>query len=268
MGMYIFMLSFAAAGGTFFASYSGVDFGLGWSVFLAVVAFLAVQGGLGFTIQRRMKRDMERVQAILAAGQKRLQQKMQRWQMRPPGSIQAAQKEILDDTKLFVRDAIAETDTLLKYRRWMPMIDRQIATARVQLYWMIKEFRKVDELMPKAILLDPTMAAMKMARLQMLERPVEEIRKVYDKASKRVRYNGNVLIAGTMSWILVRRGDVDGAFKVLTEALKKSDDETLKRNHELLMNNRVAHFSNSGLGDAWYSLQLEEPKIRTQRQRR
>ena len=33
------------------------------------------------------------------------------------------------------------------------------------------------------------------------------------------------------------------------------------------MNNRPAHFSNSGLGDAWYALHLEEPKVRMQRQR-
>ena len=70
-----------------------------------------------------------------------------------------------------------------------------------------------------------------------------------------------------MSWMQVQRGDADGAFKTLTEALKKSDNETLKRNHECLMNNRIAHFSNSGIGDQWYSLLLEEPRVHTQRQR-
>ena len=65
----------------------------------------------------------------------------------------------------------------------------------------------------------------------------------------------------------MKSGDTDGAFKVLTEALKKSDDATLKFNHEQLMNNRVAHFSNAGIGDPWYSLLLEEPRVRTQRQR-
>jgi hypothetical protein len=33
------------------------------------------------------------------------------------------------------------------------------------------------------------------------------------------------------------------------------------------MNNRVAHFNNSGLGDQWYSLLLEEPKVKMQRPR-
>ena len=95
----------------------------------------------------------------------------------------------------------------------------------------------------------------------------KEIEKLYRKGVGRVRYNGNVLLAAEMSWIQVKRGDADGAFKTLTEALKKSDDATLKRNHECLMNNRVGHFSNSGLGDQWYSLLLEEPKVKMQRPR-
>jgi hypothetical protein len=76
-----------------------------------------------------------------------------------------------------------------------------------------------------------------------------------------------VLLNAAYSWILVKREKIDEAFKALTAALKNSDNEVLKRNHELLMNNRIAHFSNSGLGDQWYSLMLEEPKVKTQRQR-
>jgi hypothetical protein len=132
---------------------------------------------------------------------------------------------------------------------------------------MIRDFRRVDELLPKALLIDPTMSAIKIARMYMKNEDSAAIGKVYKKAVRRVRYNGNVLLAAAWSWIQVQRNDADGAFKTLTEALKKSDDATLKRNHEILMNNRVAHFSNSGLGDQWYSLMLEEPKVKMQRQR-
>ena len=251
----------------FAAAYFAGDWGIGWSIFAGVAGFGVFPGAFGFVIQRKVKRDMERVQGILVAGQKQLQQKMQRWQMRPPGSIQAAQKEIFEDTKVFVKEALARTETLRKYRLWVPMMDRQIATAQLQLNWMIREFKVVDRLMPKALCVDPTMSAIKMARMFALDRPTTDIEKVYRKGVGRVRYNGNVLLAATMSWIQVKRGDADGAFKTLTEALKKSDNETLKQNHEHLMNNRVAHFSNSGIGDQWYSLYLEEPKVRMQRQR-
>ena len=84
-----------------------------------------------------------------------------------------------------------------------------------------------------------------------------------------MRYDANhALLETELDGVkLVNRGKVDEAFKALTEALKSSDDATLKRNHECLMNNKVAHFSNSGIGDQWYSLLLEEPKIKAQRPR-
>lgn len=265
--MVTLILALAAGGGAFAAAYFAADWGTGWSVFAGIVGFGAFQGVAGYLIQKRVKREMEKVQGVLAAGQKQLQQKMQRWQIRPPGSVQAAQREIEADTRVFVRQALEQTKSLERFRPWVPLMGRQIATARLQLSWMIKDFKAVDELMPKAICVDPTMFAIKMARMFMTDAPTEEIAKVYRKGVGRVRYNGNVLLAAAMSWIQVKRGDSDGAFKTLTDALKKSDNQTLKQNHELLMNNRVAHFSNSGLGDQWYSLLLEEPRVRMQRQR-
>ena len=265
--MVTILLAVAAGGGSFYLAYGLGDWGLGWSIFMGVLGFGVFQGVAGFLIQKKVKAEMEKVQAILLAGQKQLEVKTQRWKFRPPSSLPAAQKEIFDDTKAFVKEALKQTETLRKYKLWVPMIERQIATAKLQLSWMIKDFKTVDALMPKAICLDPTMSCMKMARFYMLEKPTDEIAKVYKKGVGRVRYNGNVLLAATMSWIQVQRNDADGAFKTLTEALKKSDNETLKRNHETLMNNRVAHFTNSGLGDQWYSLMLEEPKMHAQRQR-
>jgi len=260
-------IAIAVACGGFCTAYLAVGLGLGWSIFFGLLGFAAFQGVSHFMIQKRMKRDMAQIQQVLVNGQKQLQQKMQRWQVRPPGSFQEGQRQIDADKKVFVSEAIAKTEILEKYRPWVPMMGRQIATARLQLSWMVKDFKTVDALLPKAFLLDPTMMAIKMVRLYMTGADLAEIAKVYRKGVSRTRYNGNVLLAATMSWMQVQRGDADGAFKTLTEALKKSDNETLKRNHECLMNNRIAHFSNSGIGDTWYSLHLEEPKVRMPRQR-
>ena len=95
----------------------------------------------------------------------------------------------------------------------------------------------------------------------------EEITKVYEKGSRRLRYNQNVLLAAAYSWILVERNEIDAAFKALNHALENSDDQTLKANREHLANNRVAHFSNTAIGDQWYALLLEEPKVHQQRPR-
>ncbi len=241
--------------------------GYGWSTFFGVLASGVAQFVSGRMVQRRVKAAMDAVQAVLVEGQKKLQAKAARWQMRPPGSIQAAQAEMARDQKVFVKEALARTENLRQFIPWVPMMARQIATAQFQLHWMIKDFKKVDELMPKALFFDPTMTAIKIARMYMLEKPTEEIAKVYEKAVRRLRYNQNVLLAAAYSWILVQRKDADGAFKVLNRALEKSDNDTLKANREHLANNRVAHFSNTALGEQWYALLLEEPKIRQQRQR-
>lgn len=241
--------------------------GYGWSVFFGVLTFGVGQLGAGFFVQKKVKAAMTAVQAILVAGQKQQQSKVARWQMRPPSSIQAAQAELFRDQKVFVKEALAETEKLHKFDLWVPLMARQIATAQFQLHWMMKEFDEVDRLMDKAMFLDPTMSAMKLARMQMLEKPLEEIEKVYLKASRRLRYNQNVMLAATWSWIQLKRNDVDGAFKTLTRALEKSDNAVLKANREQLANNRVAHFSNAGLGEQWYALMLEEPKYNQPRQR-
>ena len=242
-------------------------FGYGWSIFFGILGFGVVQMSIGFYLQRKVKAGMKAVEQTLLAGQKELQAKTQRWQMRPPGSIQAAQNEIARDQRKFVEAALALTDPLHRFDRWVPMMKRQIATAQFQLYWMIKEFKKVDELMPKALFLDPTTNAMKLARMYMTDKSVEEMAAVYEKATRRLRYNQNVLLAAAWSWILIQKKDVDGAFKALNAALEKSDNETLKANRDHLANNRVAHFSNTALGDQWYALLLEEPRIHQQRAR-
>lgn len=266
--MITLLLALMAGAGAFSGAYWGLEWGRGWSIFTGVMSFMVAQFGLGMWLQRKVKADMMAVQRILEAGQRKLQEKTRRWQMRPPSSMKAAQHELAEDTKVFVREALAQTLVLRKYRFLVPMIERQIATAQLQLNWMIKDFKAVDKLLPKALIIDPTTAAMKMARMYKTGASLEEIEKVYRKAVRRVSYNGGVLPAAAMSWMQVEKAGDEGesAFRTLTEALKKSDDATLKRNRELLMNKRLAHFSNSGLGDQWYSLYLEEPKVRGPRQ--
>ena len=262
---FLIAISFGLATGL--GCYFGDVVGYGWSIFFGVLGFGVVQFGTGFFLQRKVKAGMEAVQRILLNGQKQLQAKMRRWQMKPPGSLQAAQLEIERDQRVFVRAALEAVEPLHRFDLWVPMMRRQIATVQFQLYWMIKDWKKVDELMPKAMFLDPVASAMKLARFQVLGRPTAEMEKVYAKAVRRLRYNQNVLLAATWSWILVKRGELDLAFKALNAALKNSDDATLKSNRDALANNRPQQFSNSGLGDQWYALQLEEPRMRQRRQR-
>lgn len=241
--------------------------GPGWSVFFGVLAFIAVNVAIGVRMKKRMGVVMADVQGAMAEGQKQMQAKLAMWRIRPPSSVQAAEAELARDRKAAVKAALEKTAALEPFRRWIPMMGRQIATMQFQLYWMIPDFAKVDELMPRAIFMDPAMAAMKIARMYMRDEPGAAIKKVYDKAAARLRYNQNVLLAATYSWILVKRNEIDEAHRVLVRALEKSDNQFLKANRDVLANNRVAHFNNSGLGEQWYALQLEEPKRHAPRQR-
>ena len=250
------------------ALFFGFDVSLGWSIFFGFASFFAAQAAAGVALQRRVKAVMAGVQGILVAGQKQLQAKTARWQMSGPGSVQAAQAEIARDTKVFVKAALAETEKLHRFDLWVPLMSRQIATAKLQLYWMIGDFEAVDSLMDKALFVDSDMTAVRMARMYMKGEPDEAIEKVYRRAFSRSRYNGCVLPSALWAWILVKRGNPDGAFKALVGALGKSDDPVLKANHANLRNNRVNQFSNAGLGDRWYALRLEEPRIRMERPRR
>ena len=154
--------------------------GYGWSTFFGVVAFGATQFGTGFFLQKKVKAVMMSVQEALVEGQKRLQAKTARWQMRQmcqPGSMnmKEVQREIDRNTREFVTEALRRVEPLKRFKLWVPLMDKQIATAQFQLHWMIKDFKAVDELMPKAIFLDPMSTAIKIARMYMTNASTADI---------------------------------------------------------------------------------------------
>ena len=65
-----------------------------------------------------------------------------------------------------------------------------------------------------------------------------------------------------------KQDDQSAALEALRHAAKTSDNQVLLENIDRLVNGKVKHFSNSGFGDTWYVLALEEPKVKNQRQMR
>ena len=238
----------------------------GWSILWGFLAFAAGQGAAAYLLQRRVKEAMAAVQAIMTEGQKRLQQKVHSWQMRPPGSLKQAQTEIERDQKRIVEQALAATATLDRFNRWVPLMSRQTATLRLQLHWSVKDFKKADELLPSALFLDPTTASIKIARMYMQDAPTADIEKFFRKQALKLRYGQGAILYSLLAWIHLQRKDPDAANKVLIEASSKMENDTIKANREHLANNRLNQFSNLGLGEEWYALHLEQPKVKTQRQ--
>lgn len=239
---------------------------IGWSIFWGILTALAAQMLSGYFIQRKVKAEMEKVQGILNSGKNQVQQKVNQWRVKPPGSIKDAQKIIEREQAVFINKALEASQGLEKFNRWAPLMSKQINALRLQLHWMNKDFKEVDKLMPGVLIMDPMMACIKIAR--MYTRKEEGIDKVFKKHSGKIRTDQGALIYALYSWILVQQKKIDEAHKVLVEGCEKIENDFLKRNRDNLANNRVGHFSNAPFGEEWYALHLERPKMKTQRQQR
>ena len=236
-----------------------------WSILWAVLILVAGQLAIGWVLRRRLSSVNERVQAVMLAAQAKMQAKIQRWRTKQMSNQKAAEAELAKDRDAMIAEVQAILHPLERYRLWIPFLGCQLATMELQFAWQKKDWKRVDALLPRALLVEPILVCMKLARLWQQEAPTEELRKVFRKATRRARYGATALIYATFSWMLVKRGEIDEAFKVLVEADSKNEHATLKANRDHLANNRLAHFSNTGFGEEWYALYLEEPKVRAQR---
>ena len=240
---------------------------VGWSVFWTILSIVGGQVGVGFLLRKKMQSVMTEIQGIMGGAQKRIQAKMTQWQHRPPSGPRQAQTEVEHEQQVAVNQALAVVEKLTPYYKWIPLLSRQADTMRMQFYWQLKQFDKVDRLMPRAMMADPMLMCVKLARTYMKGAPVAELTSLFKKFSAKVRYGQGELLYGMYAWMLVQKNDLDGALKVLVASDSKMESAVLKKNRDLLANNRANQFSLSGLGDSWYAMFLEEPKVKQQRVR-
>lgn len=232
-----------------------------WSILWGLVAALVAFGVASRILGRRLTRRVGGIQADLMAAQKRLQAKVRMFEQRPVGSPQQMMREIEAEQGKSLRSALARTAEMEPFVGWIPLMRRQIATMRMQFHYQLKEFEKVDALLPHCLFLDPATAAMKLAQMHRRKASVEDIRKEFDTLVRRFKYNQSVLPYSLMAWVYMQAGEIDNAHTLLLQACRDNEHETLKRNRDRLANNRPREFSNAGLGDQWYALFLETPKM-------
>jgi len=205
--------------------------GPAWSVLWGVLTALAVQAAAGFWLKRKVEAGMQGIQEILLTGQKRLQVKVNQWQLRPPGSPKQAQIEIEREQRKSIEQALEASKGLERWCRWSPLLGKQITTLRMQLYYQTKDFKKVDELLPRCLLFEPMTAAMKLARMYQLKDPGLEA--FFEKQLKRSQRFGRgadtAILYAAYSWMLVQRGAVEAAHKILIRGCEKAEHETLTR---------------------------------------
>lgn len=250
--------------GTGFLIYN--EAGTGWGITAGAIAFMIIYILTGLIVLIKVKKLNQAIQKLMQTASNKLNRRMQQLQMKPQGGVKAMQKILAKEQNKTLAEAIEMTKAAEPLFHWNLMLKKQILTMRMMFYYQMKNFDKVDALLPKCMVLsDPRALSMKIAR-QFVNKDSDL--DVSIKKLKRFKGDTAALLYGLVSWVLVKQGRVDEAIKLLVEARSKCDNEVISKNWEVLVNGNVKKFSNVGFGDEWYALYLEEPKVKTKKARR
>jgi len=236
-----------------------------WGSLIGILVLIAIQVSIGLFIRSRVNRVNKKIQSSLQESQNKIQRKISMMQQRPGMSPKFLQAQIEKDQTQTVHQALEEADSLKPYYWWSPLLSKQMNTMKMMFHYQIKEFDKVDALIPKSLFFDPVSSAMKLARMYKKNNP--QLDKFAKGKLKRAKGDSFVVLYALYSWILVKQNRINEAVKVLAESKKRCDNEVLNANWERLVNGKEKNFSNAALGEMWYMLHLEEPKVKTQRMR-
>jgi tetratricopeptide (TPR) repeat protein len=230
-----------------------------WAGLFGFIAFLAAAIPLNLRVKRQVDRVFGKVQKILTDGQAALRRQAEQMQRGFSGSPKAMQPLLEKRQAELIREALAVIDEIAPLKRWSLLVERQANTVRAQLHFQLKEYEKCDEYMRKALLFDPYALALKLVRMYARgeKAPLE---KALKKATLRFKGEKGLLFYALHSWILVKENRIPEAVELLAKGKDATGNEVLRQNWEHLANGRAKQFSNAGLGELWYALQLEAPK--------
>lgn len=236
-----------------------------WGAIIGIAVMVVCQILIGLFVRRQVNKVNQTIQAQLQEVQNKIQRKINMMQQKPGMSPKFLQSTVEKEQTQAVHKALAMTEGLKRYYLWSPLLAKQINTMKMMFHYQIKEFAQVDALMNKCLFFDPTSSAMRIARMYRKNDPALD--KFAKSKLKRAKGDSGVLLYALYSWILVKRGEFDAARNLLADSKKRCDNEVLNANWERLANDKAKNFSNAALGEMWYMLYLEEPKVKTQRMR-
>ena len=236
-----------------------------WSVLIGLFAFLAVTAVISQVVRVKIKKLNADIQQVMEETRHRIMMMQNQFMRRPPGSQKIMLQALEKEQNAGIRRALEACDAFVPYYRWSFLLDRQINTMKMAFYYQLKDFAQVDKLMPKCLFIDPQSVCLKMARMYM--RKEDGIDKLFKKKCRSLKEPACILPYSLYAWILVKQERYEDALKLLVDCKKKTDNETIVRNWELLANGKYKNFSNAGLGELWYAMGLEEMKMPKQQQR-
>ena len=236
-----------------------------WAVVLAVLVGIGGYVSAMLLIRRRITAIMGAIQSRITERTAALTRKYQQLGSKgghPRHLMELARK----DQAVMLAEALESTRRMDPYCKWIPLLDRQVNAVRVQFLYQLKKFEEVDRLLPRTLMTDPLLCCMKMCR-EYQRGEDAALQKTYNKYRKKFKVEA-AIIYSTYAWMLLRKKQVDQARQVLLDGKKATEDEVIEQNWEHVMNDRADKFSNAGLGESWYALLLEEPKMPKQRVQR
>ncbi|HEY5653985.1 MAG TPA: hypothetical protein VIR63_06425 [Pontiella sp.] len=234
------------------------------TILIGILSFIASYYLVGALIRKKIKAVQAEIQAIMEEGQQRIHRKIQQAQTKPGANIKLLQRQVETDQKAIYKQALNLTDKFEPFKKWNPLMGRQIDTMRFQFLYQLKEFDQVDALLASGgifkgpMFMEPMAVAMKMAR-QYKNKDIAGVEKSFKRYIKWFRGERGTLLYGLMSWVYVKTDRVEEARQMLLKAKDKTHNETLTFNWERLSNDKPKSFSNEGLGEEWYGLYLENP---------
>ena len=230
-----------------------------WTVLLGAGGFALPLFGITFFVRRRFQKLVDGVQKKTQQEQQKLQRQVSQMQASNSGSAKGAQKQIEKKQTEVIRNAIQELEQAKPMYKWNIAGERQVNTLKGSFYFQIGEYDKADECFKKCLAFEPMIVAMKMVRAYQKD-DMKRVEKLYRRGIRRFRKEKGVILYALYSWMLVKQNRIDEAIEVLSKGSEKTGDEVLQENWKKLSNNKVRQFSNAGLGEQWYALQLETPK--------
>ncbi len=234
---------------------------IGWSIFAGVFGFLLCSFLVNRFFTKKLQAVYESVQKTRETAQLEANKLITRAQSTGKGGspkmIQKKVQKLMDQAN---RDSLVILDQAQPLYRWALLAKRQVTSYKMQFNYFLKNYKEVDRLMPAALIWDPVAMAMKMAREYVNDSP--DLEKTYKKGARKFKGEKGLLVHSTYIWIQVKRKEFGRAQEIITQVKEKVENEGLERNWQALANNRPNQYSNSFLGDEWYALDLEQPKVK------
>ena len=228
-------------------------------VVMMIAVFLIIHLAISLILRMQSNKINTKLQALMLEIQQKIQGMQNRMMHRPTGSPKQMMQILEREQQAGLDRMIEALDLFKPLYPWSFLMKRQVNTMKMAFLFQQKKFDEVDKLIPHCMFFDAQSITIRLVRMYKNNDP--KLDKFFKTRCRRFKGDNAVIPYAAYSWMLVKQNRIDDAIAALADAHKLTSNEVLEKNREFLLNGKVKQFSNAPLAEAWYALQLEEPKI-------